>query len=145
MCAISGLLDYQNGAAGQEAVYERMLQTMKRRGPDQQGQYINGPAALLHRRLCVVDAENGRQPFLETRGKETFVLVYNGEIYNTPELREELRSLGHPFRGRSDTEVVLRSYMEWGDGCVSRLNGIFAFAVWEEKSSAFLLPGTGSA
>lgn len=139
MCAISGFLDYKNGAAGQEEAYERMLKTMHRRGPDQQGQYIKGPAALLHTRLCVVDIENGRQPFIEVRNGETFVLVYNGEIYNTPELRAELQDLGHHFRGHSDTEVVLHSYMEWGTDCVTRLNGIFAFALWEEKSQRLFI------
>lgn len=134
MCGIAGMIDWNRKAEARKAACERMLETMHRRGPDQQGAFLDGPAALLHTRLCVVDVENGRQPFLLTAGEETYVLVYNGELYNTEELRDALRRQGHRFQGHSDTEVLLHAYLQWKEDCVRRLNGIFAFAVWEKKA-----------
>ena len=134
MCAIAGWIDFQGRIAYREEICGKMMKTMVRRGPDQEGQYIEGPAALLHRRLCVVDPQGGGQPFVITRGAETYVLVYNGELYNTGELRRELEGLGQRFTTNSDTEAVLRSYLQWGGDCVNRLNGIFAFAVWEKEA-----------
>ena len=134
MCAIAGWIDFLGRTRDRNEILKKMMETMVRRGPDQEGSYIEGPAALLHRRLCVVDPQGGRQPFVIRRGEETYVLVYNGELYNTGELRRELESLSQRFTTSSDTEAVLRSYLQWGGDCVNRLNGIFAFAVWEEKA-----------
>ncbi len=134
MCAIAGWIDFLDRFPDRKGICGAMMDTMVRRGPDQGGSYIEGPAALLHRRLCVVDPQGGRQPFVIARGAETYVLVYNGELYNTEELRRELESLGQGFTTKSDTEVVLRSYLQWGGDCVNRLNGIFAFAVWEQRA-----------
>ena len=134
MCAIAGWIDFLDRTLDRHEILEKMMETMVRRGPDQEGTYVEGPAALLHRRLCVVDPQGGRQPFVIRRGAETYVLVYNGELYNTGELRRELEGLGQRFTTNSDTEAVLRSYLQWGGDCVNRLNGIFAFAVWEEKA-----------
>ncbi|MHB9094516.1 MAG: asparagine synthase (glutamine-hydrolyzing), partial [Eubacteriales bacterium] len=103
------------------------------------GIWLSQHAVLAHRRLIVVDPEGGIQPMLRRRGNETFVLVYNGELYNTPELRDELAGRGHVFQGHSDTEVLLTAYMEWGENCMERLNGIFAFAVWREKDKNLFL------
>jgi asparagine synthase (glutamine-hydrolysing) len=111
-----------------------MLESLRRRGPDQSGEYFDGPVALVHARLSVVDLELGRQPMRLTQGREAYALVYNGELYNTEELRRELLALGHRFAGHSDTEVLLHAYAEWKEQCVHRLNGIFAFAVWEERA-----------
>lgn len=139
MCAIAGIIDFGQKGSMSDAVCDRMMNTMRRRGPDQSGLYREGAALLLHTRLCVVDIENGKQPFVidpdmeESMGDETYALVYNGELYNTPELREKLAEKGHRFRGHSDTEVLLHAYMEWKEDCVTRLNGIFAFAVWEKR------------
>ena len=134
MCAIAGWIDFLGRTRDRQEICGKMMETMVRRGPDQEGSYIEGPAALLHRRLCVVDPQGGRQPFVIRRGGETYVLVYNGELYNTGELRRELESLGQKFTTNSDTEAVLRSYLQWGGECVNRLNGIFAFAVWEQRA-----------
>lgn len=134
MCAIAGWIDFLGRTRDRQEICAKMMETMVRRGPDQEGSYIEGPAALLHRRLCVVDPQGGRQPFVIRRGGETYVLVYNGELYNTRELRRELESLGQKFTTNSDTEAVLRSYLQWGGECVNRLNGIFAFAVWEQRA-----------
>jgi len=127
MCGISGIIGLE---ARQETV-DTMLSTMHRRGPDASDIYRDENAVLLHARLAVVGLQGGRQPMRLTHAGETYVLVYNGEIYNTEEVRQELQRLGHCFAGHSDTEVVLHAYAEYGRNCVNRLNGIFAFAVWE--------------
>jgi asparagine synthase (glutamine-hydrolysing) len=112
-------------------VYEKMQNALRRRGPDQRGITIEGGAALIHTRLAVIDIENGLQPMEIRRGEDRYILTYNGELYNTDELRGELRALGHEFKTRSDTEVLGRAYAEWGAACVPKFNGIFAFAVWD--------------
>ena len=128
MCAIAGILDL---AAAPETL-DKMLKTMERRGPDGKGVSQKPGCTLLHTRLAIIDPEGGRQPMeLEWAG-ETYTLVYNGELYNTEELRRELVSLGHCFIGHSDTEVVLHAYAQWKEACVEKFNGIFAFAVWEQ-------------
>lgn len=135
MCGIAGTVGRKIDA---QAV-TGMLATMARRGPDAQGVFQTGDCTLLHSRLAIIDPEGGRQPMELQFRDETFVLVYNGELYNTVELRRELIGLGHQFAGHSDTEVVLHSYAQWGAGCVERFNGIFAFAVWEKKACRLFL------
>ncbi len=127
MCAISGII----GLKAENCVAERMLMTMARRGPDDKGVFQQGPCTLLHARLAIIDPAGGRQPMELKWGGETYVIVYNGELYNTEQLRRELRERGHSFHGHSDTEVLLHAYGEFGAACVDRLNGIFAFGVWE--------------
>jgi asparagine synthase (glutamine-hydrolysing) len=134
MCGIAGII-----GRGDETAYGRMLKTLERRGPDQEGAWLCGGAALLHRRLSVVDLQNGRQPMALRWKNETYVLVYNGELYNTDELRRELNALGHGFTSHCDTEVLLHAYAEWGEHCVDRFNGIFAFGVYEEGSGRLFL------
>ena len=135
MCGIAGTVGRKIDARAVTG----MLATMARRGPDAQGVFQTGDCTLLHSRLAIIDPKGGRQPMeLQFRG-ETFVLVYNGELYNTVELRRELIGLGHQFAGHSDTEVVLHSYAQWGAGCVERFNGIFAFAVWEKNACRLFL------
>lgn len=135
MCAIAGWI-----GPGVDALdLAGCLESMARRGPDQGGMWRGEDAALLHRRLTVVDPENGGQPMELTYRGVHYILVYNGELYNTEELRGELAEVGHRFLGHSDTEVLLHAYAEWGDACVDRLNGIFAFAVWEPHSRRLFL------
>lgn len=139
MCGIAG----QIWSPGEHAdrfleVYQDMQNVLSRRGPDQNGMYIDGNAALIHARLCVVDPENGLQPMRLHCGEE-YTLVYNGELYNTDDLRNELKTLGHEFGTHSDTEVLLHAYAEWGGECVDRLNGIYAFAVWEKRKGRLFL------
>ena len=131
MCSIAGVIDFQNDLRSQGPVFRAMQQTMTRRGPDQHGAYVTEQAALLHNRLAVIDIENGRQPMTVGSDGRAWTIVYNGELYNTAELREELAALGHQFAGHSDTEVVLKSFIQWGEKCVDRFNGIYAFAVWD--------------
>ena len=140
MCGIAGQVGRDPRAIqAHYGAYCAMQQTLARRGPDQRGMYISGRAALIHARLAVVDLENGLQPMqLDWKG-ETYVLVYNGELYNTSELRAALANRGHSFTGHSDTEVLLHAFAEWGADCVERCNGIFAFAVWRVNAGTLFL------
>ena len=133
MCGIAGIASYEP-VQDNFSVWDEIQKTLKKRGPDQDGIYRNTYTALAHTRLSVVDLENGIQPMIFAEGDAEFVLVYNGELYNTLELRTELEHRGHKFKGHSDTEVLLHSYMEWKSDCVHRLNGIFAFSVWENHN-----------
>ena len=141
MCGIAGQIDLEqtHNLASHREVYERMQRALVRRGPDQNGLWLTEDAALVHTRLSVVDLKGGRQPMTLQQGEREYALVYNGELYNTPELRAELEGLGHTFSGHSDTEVLLHAYLQWGDGCVERFNGIFAFAVWERHRRQLFL------
>ncbi len=129
MCAISGIIELRRSPE----ILKAMLATMVRRGPDDTGIWEQGRCCLLHTRLAVIDPEGGHQPMELDWDRERYTIVYNGELYNTRELRRELTAAGHRFRGHSDTEVVLAAYAQWGAGCLSKFNGIFAFGVWEEK------------
>ena len=135
MCGIAG-------AVGMELRQEdtrRMLATMARRGPDGSGVYQAKDCTLLHSRLAIIDPEGGAQPMILSREDEEFCMVYNGELYNTSELRQELEALGHRFLGHSDTEVLLHAYAAFGEECLEKLNGIYAFAVWEKKRGRLFL------
>lgn len=133
MCGIVGMIHWERDLTLQKEVIIRMTNTLIPRGPDAEGYWLSPRAALGHRRLVVVDPEGGQQPMVRYRGEHTFTLIYNGELYNTAEIRQELLSRGYSFQGHSDTEAVLLSYLEWGPSCVDRLNGIFAFGIWDSK------------
>ena len=135
MCAIAGFIGLQDS----ERIRSTMLDTMVRRGPDAKGVSSLENGVLLHARLAVIDPEGGHQPMTLHTNQETYVMVYNGELYNAPELRRELIALGHSFQEHSDTEVLLHCYAQWGADCLEKLNGIFAFAVWEEKKRRLFL------
>ena len=135
MCAIAGFVNLAYDSRG----VQRMLQTMAPRGPDGRGTYRFDQGALLHTRLAIIDLEGGRQPMTACCGEGKRTISYNGELYNTGEIRRELEKMGHVFKTRSDTEVVLRSYIQWGAECLDRLNGIFAFSIWEEPENRLFL------
>lgn len=139
MCAIAGEINYHKSFKGKEAYLDNMLSTMKRRGPDQDDVYLCGPVALLHARLSVIDLENGKQPMKARVGEREYVIVYNGELYNTDEVKRQLIEKGARFESRSDTEVLLKAYIAWGEACVEKLNGIFAFAVWEAQEQRLFI------
>ena len=139
MCGIAGWIEKDSNMAMRTAALNAMSQMLERRGPDENGLYINGDTALIHRRLAVIDIENGKQPMAAGVDGVTYVIVYNGEIYNAPDLREELRADGFHFRGHSDTEVVLKTYIKYGDKCPEKLNGIFAFAVFRSDDRSVFL------
>ena len=135
MCGIAGLV----GLETNDGINRKLLDTMKHRGPDGEGVYQKNGCALLHVRLSVIDPAGGSQPMTLDWAGERYTLVYNGELYNTDEIRRELVAAGHIFRGHSDTEVVLHSFAQWGDACVERFNGIFAFGAWEERKGRLFL------
>ncbi|AEI45014.1 asparagine synthase (glutamine-hydrolyzing) [Paenibacillus mucilaginosus] len=138
MCGITGWIDWNKDLTQHPSVLENMTDTLAPRGPDAAGTWIVPRCALGHRRLSVMDPANGAQPMTRKVGENTFAVVYNGELYNAPELKKELEERGHRFRTTCDTEVLLAAYVEWGPGCVDRFNGIFAFAAWNnEEQSLF--------
>ncbi|HUC92671.1 MAG TPA: asparagine synthase (glutamine-hydrolyzing) [Paenibacillus sp.] len=131
MCGITGWIDWTQDLTKQSAVLEKMTETLAPRGPDASGTWITAHCALGHRRLSVIDPENGAQPMIRSEGDNNYVVVYNGELYNALELKRELESRGHRFATTCDTEVLLVAYIEWGPAALERFNGIFAFAVWD--------------
>lgn len=127
MCAIAGII----GLPSSDHIVKRMLATMKRRGPDSDGCCEGEGYTLLHARLAIIDPEGGSQPMSLDWAGNRYRMVYNGELYNTQELRNKLERLGHIFLGHSDTEVLLHGYAQWGNAVLEQLNGIYAFAIWE--------------
>lgn len=139
MCGIAGWIDFQRNMKNEVQTVEKMGQTLAHRGPDDFNVWCCHDAAFAHTRLAVIDPEGGKQPMTKMRGGCKFTMVYNGELYNTASLRAELEHLGHLFFGHSDTEVLLASYMEWGTDCLEKLNGIYAFAIYDEKRRRLFL------
>jgi asparagine synthase (glutamine-hydrolysing) len=139
MCGIAGWINTQSNISNYRDIMEKMIATLAKRGPDDSNIYSSKNALLGHRRLTVVDPEGGAQPMIKTIEGKTYVVVYNGELYNTEDLRKELLDKGYRFNSYSDTEVLLTSYIEWKTECVKKFNGIYAFGIWDEKEkSAFL-------
>lgn len=139
MCGITGWIDWEQNLTEKSHILSAMIDTLAARGPDAQGAYVSSNAMLGHRRLSVIDPVGGAQPMIRYRGTQKFVITYNGELYNTTELRRELEERGHTFSTRCDTEVLLVAFIEWGSACVEKLNGIYAFGIWDEvKQSLFL-------
>jgi asparagine synthase (glutamine-hydrolysing) len=139
MCGITGWIDWRKDLTGYPSILENMTETLQLRGPDASGTWISQHCALGHRRLSVMDPENGAQPMVRKQGDYTYTIVYNGELYNAPELKKELELRGHQFRTTCDTEVLLVAFMEWGKACIDRLNGIFAFAAWNDQEQSLTL------
>ena len=132
MCGIAGFINARGCADG--AVLQAMLRRIAHRGPDGQGMFLDGAAALGHRRLAVIDLEGGPQPMFNEDGR--LALVFNGEIYNYRDLTRELTAAGHAFATRSDSEVLLHGWEQWGRGLLPRLRGMFAFALWDRQDGA---------
>ncbi|MBP1995910.1 asparagine synthase (glutamine-hydrolyzing) [Paenibacillus eucommiae] len=139
MCGITGWIDWRKDLTLYPSILENMTETLISRGPDASGTWISQHCALGHRRLCVIDPDNGSQPMIRKQGDNTFTLVYNGELYNALELKRELEQRGHVFQTTCDTEVLLVAFIEWGRDCVDRLNGIFAFAAWNDLEQSLFL------
>ncbi len=138
MCGITGWVDFGRDLRSERATIEAMTATLVPRGPDASGVWCSAHAAIGHRRLAVIDLPGGEQP-MRAPGADDVVLTFSGEIYNFAELRQELMSHGHSFRTRSDTEVLLHCYLQWGHDCVERLNGMFAFGLWDGRRQELLL------
>ena len=146
MCGICGWIGFDRDLRGPDTrqLLADMTDSMRNRGPDDEGSWVDGHAALGHRRLAIIDLQGGRQPMtLRAGDRPAFVLVYSGETYNYRELRERLVSAGHRFETGSDTEVVLHAHSEWGRddprAAVNELNGMFAYALWNVASRELLL------
>ncbi len=135
MCGIAGILTPSIDLRAEKPLIEKISNTLKMRGPDAKGEYVTPDTALIHRRLSVIDPENGAQPM--HFGK--YVIVYNGEIYNAHEVREELKSYGYKFDTHCDTEVVLKAFAKWKEESVKKLNGIFAYAVFDKEEKSLFL------
>ncbi len=139
MCGIAGWINHSCDIGGERHHLQAMAASMTCRGPDASGNWITAHAGFAHRRLSVIDPEGGAQPMSRRHGDTVYTLAYNGELYNFQELRQQLESLGFTFQTRSDTEVLLTAYIAWGDQAVTRLNGIFAFAVWNSKTHSLYM------
>ena len=135
MCAIAGIID----ARVSFDTVNKMKETMLRRGPDENGIYQSDQCCLMHSRLTIIDPAGGKQPMFLAWDQENYVISYNGDLYNTQEVRRRLSREGHVFVGYSDTEVVLHAYAQWGADALEYLNGIFAFAIWEENRKRLFL------
>ena len=140
MCGITGWISFGSNLRDARDTVSAMTETMACRGPDAAGVWLDANAALGHRRLAVIDIDGGAQPMTAERdGRVALVTTYSGEIYNYRELRSELQALGHSFRSSSDTEVMLHAYLQWGEAFTERLNGMYAFALWDPIRRELLL------
>jgi asparagine synthase (glutamine-hydrolysing) len=139
MCGIAGWVAFDEDLTTRRDIVDTMTATMSCRGPDDSGSWVRRHAALGNCRLAVIDLPGGRQPMEVVTPTGAVALVYSGETYNFTELREELHTKGHRFRTSSDTEVVLRGYLEWGPELAEHLNGMFAFAIWDERENKLVM------
>lgn len=137
MCGIAGIVDLRGRRDIDGAVLAAMNQIQFHRGPDEGGTFIESGVGLAHRRLSIIDLSSGQQPLFNE--DHSVVVVFNGEIYNFPELTEELLALGHEFRTRCDTEVIVHAWEAWGEDCVKRFRGMFAFALWDRNRDTLFL------
>ncbi|WP_026340594.1 XrtA/PEP-CTERM system amidotransferase [Thioalkalivibrio sp. ALJT] len=137
MCGLAGILAPHASATPDRGLLQRMNAVQSHRGPDEAGSHLEPGVALAHRRLSIIDLAGGQQPLANAAG--TVVTVYNGEIYNFPELAQELRARGYAFRTHCDTEVIVHAWEEWGEACVERFRGMFAFAVWDRRQQTLFL------
>lgn len=132
MCGIAGIVHFDHSRRASAEVAANMAARLKHRGPDGEGALSLGPAAFGHRRLAIIDLATGAQPMTDAEGR--YSIVFNGEIYNYRQLRHTLEALGYTHRTTSDTEIILSAWAEWGTDCFAKLNGMFAFAIWDKKT-----------
>ncbi|MFZ1545553.1 MAG: XrtA/PEP-CTERM system amidotransferase, partial [Candidatus Nitrotoga sp.] len=137
MCGIAGIFDTQAQRPIDQALLARMNQTQHHRGPDESGLHAEPGMAMAHKRLSIIDLSSGHQPLFNEDG--SVVVVFNGEIYNFVDLIPELQALGHTFRTRCDTEVIVHAWEQWGEACVERFRGMFAFGLWDRNKETFFL------
>lgn len=139
MCGITGFINWDQRASDEREILEKMTNTLSLRGPDATGYWLDGPVGFGHTRLSVIDLEGGKQPMVKASEHKNYVICYNGELYNTAELRKSLMQRGYTFTTSSDTEVLITSYIEWKEDCVDHLNGIFAFAIWDDTAEKLFI------
>ena len=139
MCGFVGTVNLKENLSSKKDVLISMNETLQKRGPDECGYYVSDNALLAHRRLIVIDPDGGKQPMSFKYNGNTYVIVYNGQIYNTNELKETLKANNIPLESYSDTEILLKSYVFYKDDIVNKLNGIFAFAIWDENNKSLFM------
>ncbi|MCM3094603.1 asparagine synthase (glutamine-hydrolyzing) [Priestia megaterium] len=139
MCGITGWVDLKRSLLNETATITKMADTLSKRGPDDTNVWTQQHVAFGHKRLVVVDPQGGRQPMTREKNEQLYTLCYNGELYNTEDIRKELLKRGYQFQGHSDTEVLLTSYIEWKESCVDHFNGIFAFSIWDEANEKLFI------
>src|SRR5262245_16105248 len=137
MCGICGQFNFADRQPVEACVIRKMTRTIRHRGPDDEGYFIDGPVGLGFRRLSIIDLEGGHQPMSDL--DKTVWVIFNGEIYNFHVLRRELESRGHHFQTNSDTEVIVHGYREWGTGVFNQLNGMFGIAIWDVQKQRLIL------
>ena len=137
MCGITGILHFDTRQKVNKKLLKKMTDTLQHRGPDGEGFFVKDNIGLGHRRLSIIDLDTGAQPMFNDDG--SIALVFNGEIYNYIELRDELKKLGHVFNTPSDTEVIIRAYEQWGYECQNKFNGMWAFALWDGKKQKLFI------
>ena len=135
MCSISGICNFEKKPSTQ--IVELMTKCLSHRGPDDSGFFQNENISLGHNRLSIIDLQNSKQPMKDNKNKN--IIIFNGEIYNFKELKSELRSFGHKFNTEGDTEVILKSYTQWGFECLKKLEGMFVFCIWDEKKKQLFI------
>ena len=139
MCGITGWVNFKGNLRTETDTMKTMAETLAKRGPDDTNIWGEDHVLFGHKRLVVVDPAGGRQPMSRVKDENSYTICYNGELYNTEDIRKELLERGYTFEGHSDTEVLLQSYIEWGEECLLHLNGIFAFAVWDETKEKLFI------
>ena len=139
MCGFVGIVNYKKDISNYKEILINMNNTLSKRGPDEDGYYISQNVGLGHKRLIVIDPKGGKQPMVEKYTYGEYVIVYNGQIYNTKELRKTLEENNFEFTGHCDTEILLKSYIHYGKDVVNHLNGIFAFAIWNTKEQELFM------
>lgn len=139
MCGITGWIDFHNDIRKETTTIAKMADTLSKRGPDETNIWTETHVGFGHKRLVVVDPAGGKQPMQKEKSGHHYTICYNGELYNTEDIRKELLLKGYSFKGHSDTEVLLTAYVEWQENCVEYLNGIFAFAIWDERKQKLFI------
>lgn len=133
MCGIVGVINYTKDISNSVNLIKKMNERILKRGPDNEGYYIEKNVLFGHKRLAIIDIEKGLQPMSFRYNECNYTIIYNGQIYNAKELKRELEELGMSFTTRSDTEILLKGYIIYGKNILSKLNGIFSFAIWNSK------------
>jgi asparagine synthase (glutamine-hydrolysing) len=139
MCGITGWINFDKTIKNEAGTLTNMTNTLSKRGPDETNIWSETHVAFGHKRLIVVDPEGGRQPMSKQKDESIYTICYNGELYNTEDIRKVLHTKGYSFKGHSDTEVLLTAYIEWAEECVNYLNGIYAFAIWDSKKEKLFI------
>lgn len=139
MCGFVGICSLKKDISNEKDVIKKMNLEIQKRGPDEEGYFYDANISFGHRRLAILDKENGKQPMSVIKNDNTYTIVYNGQIYNKEEIKKDLIDLGYTFKGYSDTEILLTAYIQYGEDILKRLNGIFSFAIWNKNKKELFL------